>query len=136
MMQYSNEPRTRKHVKGYGFLSFARKYKKQLLDTGLDAVKTAVKMSNDIKMEDYKIYELLNNSTVSKFVTKNWVEVNDLSSVEYSVNQNIRFKTSMLTSDLCDYSDAYIVVKGTIDLLADDENDKPEKDFALSKCSI
>ena len=33
--QYSIEPRTRKYVKGYGFLSFARKYKKQLLDTGL-----------------------------------------------------------------------------------------------------
>ena len=43
MQQYSIEPRTRKHVKGYGFLSFARKYKKQLLDTGLDAVKTASK---------------------------------------------------------------------------------------------
>ena len=32
-----------KHVKGYGFLLFARKYKKQLLDTGLDALKTAFK---------------------------------------------------------------------------------------------
>ena len=123
-------------LKDMDFYHLLENIKKQLLDTGLDAVKTAVKMSNNIKMEDYKIYELLNNSTVSKFVTKNWVEVNDLSSVEYSVNQNIRFKTSMLTSDLCDFSDAYIVVKGTIDLLADDENDKPEKDFALSKCSI
>ena len=37
----SIEPRTRKHVKRYGFLLFARKYKKKLLDTGLDAVKTA-----------------------------------------------------------------------------------------------
>ena len=33
------EPRIRKHVKGYGFCPFARKYKKQLLDTGLDASK-------------------------------------------------------------------------------------------------
>ena len=41
MRQYSIEPRTRKYVRGYGFLSFTRKYKKQLLDTGLDAVKTA-----------------------------------------------------------------------------------------------
>ena len=40
MMRYSLEPRTRKHVKGYGFLSFARKCKKQLLDTELDALKT------------------------------------------------------------------------------------------------
>ena len=37
MQQYSIEARTRKYVKGYGFLSFARKYKKQVLDTGLDA---------------------------------------------------------------------------------------------------
>ena len=34
-MTYSIEPRTRKYVKGYGFLSFACKYKKQLLDKGL-----------------------------------------------------------------------------------------------------
>ena len=43
MRQYSVEPRTRKFVKGYGLLSFTRKYKKHLLDTGLDAVKTASK---------------------------------------------------------------------------------------------
>ena len=45
MTRYSVEPRTRTYVKGYGFLSFARyfpnKYKKQLLDTRLDALKTA-----------------------------------------------------------------------------------------------
>ena len=39
MRRYSIEPRTRKYVKEYGFLSFTRKYKKQLLDTGLDASK-------------------------------------------------------------------------------------------------
>ena len=47
MASYSIEPRTRKYVKGYGFLSFARdlsnKYGKQLLDTRLDALKTASK---------------------------------------------------------------------------------------------
>ena len=42
MMRYSIEPRTRKYVKGYGFLSFARKYKKQLLDKGQDASKKVV----------------------------------------------------------------------------------------------
>ena len=40
MQQYSIKQRTRKFVKGYGFISFARKYKKQFLDTQLDAVKT------------------------------------------------------------------------------------------------
>ena len=72
-------------------------------------------------MEHYKIYKLLNDSIVSKFVKK-WIEVNYLSSGQYSVNKNIRFKTSMLRSHLCDYSDAYIVVKGTIDLLDAAEN--------------
>ena len=38
MRQYSIEPRTRKYVKGYGSLSFTRKYKKQLLDAGLDSL--------------------------------------------------------------------------------------------------
>ena len=42
MPRYSIESRASKYVKEYGFLSFARKYKK-LLDTGLDAVKTASK---------------------------------------------------------------------------------------------
>ena len=43
MMQYFTEPRTRKYVKGYGFLSFSRECKKKLLGTALDAVKTASK---------------------------------------------------------------------------------------------
>ena len=50
----------------------------------------------------------------SKFRTKNWVEINDESRGTYSVNRQINFKTSMLRSSLCDYSDAYILVKGNI----------------------
>ena len=64
-------------------------------------------------MDHYKISKLFNDSTVSKFVTSKWIEVNDLSVGQYSVNKNIRFK-SLLRSDLCDLSDAYIVVKGRI----------------------
>ena len=41
MQQYSIEPRTRKCVEWYGFLSFAKKYEKQLLEAGLDSLKTA-----------------------------------------------------------------------------------------------
>ena len=41
-MRYSVEPRTRKYVKEYGFLSFVKKYKKHLLETGLDASKKVV----------------------------------------------------------------------------------------------
>ena len=43
MWRYSIEPRTRKYVKRHGFLSFARTHKKQLLDTGLDSLKTTSK---------------------------------------------------------------------------------------------
>ena len=49
-----------------------------------------------------------------RLVTKKWIEVYHQSGGNYNVNKEIRIKTSMLRSDLCDYSDAYIVVKGTI----------------------
>ena len=55
-----------------------------------------------------------------RFIIKKWVEVHDQSgSVDdrYKPNKQVRFKTSMLTSDLFDYSDAFIVVKGDILLL-------------------
>ena len=51
---------------------------------------------------------------IYQFVTKKWIEVYDQSEKNYNPNKEIRTKTSMLRSDLCDYSDAYIVVKGTI----------------------
>ena len=49
---------------------------------------------------------------------KKWVQVNDLSSGQYSSSKKIRFKTSILRSDLYDYSDAYIVLKGKINVRA------------------
>ena len=42
MVQCFIEPRTRKYVRGYGFLSFAKKYRKQILDKGLNASKKVV----------------------------------------------------------------------------------------------
>ena len=67
-------------------------------------------------MEYQKIVNLLNNESnkPSKFRTKNWVEINYDVRAVYSPNKQIRFKTSMLISSLCDYSDAYILVKGNI----------------------
>ena len=67
-------------------------------------------------MEYQKIVNLLDNALnqPSKFRTKNWVEINDESREIYAVNKQIKFKTSMLRSSLCDYSDAYILVKGNI----------------------
>ena len=127
MRRYFVERRTSKYVKGYNFLSFVRKCKKQLLDTGLDSLKNAcqkvvhktdemlwnktadavTKSNNDkiekpvfveeiiiplekkkdeilnklrkvlyIKMEHFIKSKLLNDSTVSRFVTK-WVQVNE-----------------------------------------------------------
>ena len=59
---------------------------------------------------------LLDNTLdqLSKFRTKNWMEINDRSQGVYNTNSNIRFKTAMLKSSLCDYTDAYILVKGKI----------------------
>ena len=54
------------------------------------------------------------NEDIPKFVTKKWIEVYHQSEGNYSVNMEIRIKTSMLRSDLCDFSDAYIIVKGNI----------------------
>ena len=69
-------------------------------------------------MEFQKKLNLLNITSdgkdLPKFVTKKWIEVYDQSEKNYSVNKEIRIKTSMLRSDLYDFSDAYIVVKGTI----------------------
>ena len=67
-------------------------------------------------MEYQKIANLIDDTSnqPSKFRTKNWVEINDESRGAYNVNSQIKFKTTMLKSSLCDYSDAYILVKGTI----------------------
>ena len=63
-----------------------------------------------------KIANLLDDASnqPSRFKTKNWVEINDESRGTYSGNSQIEFKTTMLKSSLCDYSDAYILVKGKI----------------------
>ena len=65
------------------------------------------KINNLLLSEDNEMSEQL-----SKFVTKQYVKVNSLSKT-YNENKSIRFKTPMLRSSLCDYSDAYILVKGT-----------------------
>ena len=72
-------------------------------------------------MEYQKITNLLGTTIdeVPRFITKKWVKVFDQSGSaddRYKPSKQIRFKTSMLRSDLCDYSDAYIVVKGDITL--------------------
>ena len=75
-------------------------------------------------MEYQKVANLLNNESnePSKFRTRNWVEVNDQSRGTYTGN-NIKFKTTMLRSNLCDHADAYILVKETITITSAGNND-------------
>ena len=66
-------------------------------------------------MEYQKIANLVDTESnqPSKFRLRNWVEINDESRGTYT-NNDIKFKTTMLRSNLCDYADAYILVKVTI----------------------
>ena len=68
-----------------------------------------------IKIEYQKIANLLDNASnqPSKFRTRNWVEINDDSRGTYTGN-SIKFITTILRSNLCDYADAYILVNGRI----------------------
>ena len=64
-----------------------------------------------------KIENLMDDNTPnqpSKFRTRNLIEINDESRGAYNVNSQIKFKTTMLKSSLCDYNDEHILVKGTI----------------------
>ena len=67
-------------------------------------------------MEYQKIANLIDDTPNQscKFRTRNWVEINYESGGTYNIISQIKFKTTMLKSSLCDYSDAYILVKGTI----------------------
>ena len=79
-------------------------------------------------MEFQKIVNFLDTP---RFVTKKWTEVYDQSGVNYDVNKEIRIKTSMLRSDLCDFSDGCIVVKGDITLEGDNDTNKRNKNLAF-----
>ena len=79
-------------------------------------------------MEHQKRANLLDNPSnhPSKFRTRNWVEINDESRGTYTGN-DIRFKTTMLRSNLCDYADAYILVKGTITITGAGNDDATKR---------
>ena len=85
-------------------------------------------------MEFQKIVNLLDatflDEDLPRFVTKKWIEVPDQSEKDYRVNIEIRIKTPMLRSDLCGFSDAYIVVKGAI-TVTDSDNAERNKSVAF-----
>ena len=77
-----------------------------------------------------KIANLLDNGVAlntsnqpSKFRAKNWVELNDEWWGGYTTGSEIKFKTTMLRSNFCDYADAYILLKGTIAITGAEDND-------------
>ena len=72
MQRYPIEPRARKYVKGYGFLSFARKYKKRSLDTGLDASKRVFHKAGEFIGN--KIADGVTNSNDDKIVKQKPIE--------------------------------------------------------------
>ena len=79
------------------------------------------KINNLLRVVDTSAKHVLSEDNeseqLSKFVTREYVRVNSLSNT-YNENKSIRFKTPMLRSNLCDHSDAYILVKGTITVTA------------------
>ena len=94
-------------------------------------------------MEYQKIANLIDDTSnqPSQFRTKNWVEINVESRGTYNVNSQIKFKTAMLKSSLCDYSDAYIFAKGTITIngagadAAARQADERDKGVAFKNCA-
>ena len=90
------------------------------------------------KMEYDKINNLLGSESenLSRFVTREYVRVNSLSNT-YNENKSIRFKTPMLSSDLCDNADAYILVNGIITVTANaganNIRDKKNRKLILKK---
>ena len=84
-------------------------------------------MHQHIKIEFQKIVNFLNTTSDENlpiFNTEKLIEVYDQSGGNYNINKEIRIKTLMLRSDLCDYSDAYIVIKGTITVTNPDDAKK------------
>ena len=77
-------------------------------------------------METQKIINLLNGSDNenSKFATKKWYIIDSESKGNYLPDNEIKFLTSSLESNLCDYSDAYILVTGNINVTGGDANTK------------
>ena len=93
-------------------------------------------------MEYQKIANLLHNESdqSSKFRTRNWIEINDESRENYG-NGDIKFKTTMLKSNLCDYADSYILVKETITITGEgadaaaERADERDKGVTFKNCA-
>ena len=80
------------------------------------------------------------SENISKFRTRNWIEINDESRGNYA-NGDIKFKTSMLRSNLCDYADSYILVRGAITITGAGDDaaarqiDERDKEVTFKNCA-
>ena len=68
-------------------------------------------------MQHQKVLNLINETSDSKFVTRKWNNVNDQSNSNYYVRNKIIYNTEVLKSNLCDYNDADILVRGDITIV-------------------
>ena len=73
----------------------------------------------------------MNDASDSKLVRRNWNIVNDESNANYYVGKEIIYKTEVLKSNLCDYNDVYILVRGGITAVA-----APASQVSFENCAI
>ena len=86
-------------------------------------------------MEHQKIINLLNEVNDSKFVTRKWNIVSDNSKSNYDAVKEITYNTEVLKSNLCDYNDAYNLVKGDINVTVATQTQVAFKNCAtFAKC--
>ena len=76
-------------------------------------------------MEYQKTINLLGNTKneQSKLRTRNWAEINDESPGTHKASNQIKFKISVIRSNVCDYSHTYILVSGTMTIDGRRDND-------------
>ena len=86
-------------------------------------------------MEHQKILNLLNEANYSKFLTRKWNIVSDDSRPNYDVGSEIIYNTEILNSNLCDYNNTYILVRGNITIVGHQVTQVAFKNCApFSKC--
>ena len=82
-------------------------------------------------MEHQKMLHLLNEANNYKFVSRKWKSVNGNSKSNYGVGTEIIYNTEVLKSNLCDYNDASVLVRGDITVTA-----APETQVAILNCAL
>ena len=81
-------------------------------------------------MQHQKILNLFKKAYDSKTVRRKWNIVNDISKANYNVGNEIIYNTEVLKSNLCDYNNAYILVRGDITVKA-----APATQVAFKNCA-